>query len=110
MAARRSLSLTEFVDHRRGEGGVDFDAGQRGVAHDEVRHRLAPDFACVNLLDAAAHLTQHFVQARTGGIEADVLDRQLAARHDQRGDGEEGGGRGIAGDFDGLRAQLGLTA
>ena len=31
-------------------------------------------------------------------IDADALDPDRRARHDQRGDGEEGGGRGIAGD------------
>ncbi len=84
--------------------------GSGGMAHDEVGDRLAADFARVQHLDLPAHLPQHVDQAGAGRVEADVLDRQFAARHDQRGDDEEGGGGGVARHDDVLRLQVGLAA
>ena len=60
--------------------------------------------------DVAAHLAQHVVKAGAGRIDADALDPDLRARHDQSGDGEEGGGRGVAGDGEVPRLELGLAA
>ena len=53
---------------------------------------------------------QHREQSGAGRIEADVLDRQLASRHQQRGDDEERGRGGIARHVDRLRPQLRLAA
>jgi hypothetical protein len=69
-----------------------------------------PTSRAFELLDAAAHLAQHLVEPGAGRVEADVLDHEVAAGHDQRGDGEERGRRGIAGHLDRLRAQVGLAA
>ena len=76
----------------------------------QIRHRFAADFAAVHFLDAPAHLAQHFDQAGAGRVEADVFDGEFAARYNQRGDHEERGGAGIAGDFDDLRCQFGFAA
>ena len=46
-----------------------------------------------------AHLAQHLDRGRCGvGLTPTPSMRIVRARHDQGGDGEEGGGRGIAGD------------
>ncbi len=44
------------------------------------------------------------------GIHADALDPKLGAGDDQGRDGEEGGGRGVAGDGEALGPELGLAA
>ena len=100
----------EFVDHARGEGGSTSMPLSAEWRTRKSRDRLAADFARVQLLDASAHLAQHLEQPRARRVEADVLDRQLAARHDQRGDGEERSRRRIARYFDLLRLEVGLAA
>src|SRR5690606_24642299 len=89
---------------------VDLDAGQRRVAHAQVRHGFAADVPPVELLDLPAHLPQHVIEPGAGRVQADVLDHEVAARYDQRGNGEEGGGGGVARNLDGLRMQLGFAA
>ena len=94
----------ELVDHARGEGGVDLDAGERRVAHAQVGDRLAADFArgsSSSMLPPIWRSTS--IEPGAGRVEADVLDHEVAAGHDQRGDGEERGRGGIAGHLDGLR-------
>ncbi len=76
------------------------------MPHPQVRDRLAADLAPVQFLDMSAHGAQHLEQPGSGGIEADILDHEIAAGHDQRGDHEEGGGRRIARHDDVLRLQI----
>ena len=88
----------ELVDHRGRNRRIDIDAGEGRVAHAQIGHGLAADLAGVHLLDIRAHLAQHFDEAGAGRVEADIHDRQVAARHQRGGDHEEGGRGGIAGD------------
>lgn len=92
----------ELVDHARRHGGVDFDALERGVAHMQVGNRLAANVAFVELLDLAAHCNEYVDKASARGIEAHVLDHDIAARRDERGNEEEGCRGGVARDLDGL--------
>ena len=62
----------------------------------EIGHRLAADLAFVLEGDVGAHVAQRLVEAGAQRIDADILDRDVAARPDRRGDDGEGRRRGIA--------------
>ncbi len=99
----------EFVDHRGGDGGIDLHPGQRRMPHPQVGHRLAADFAAVQLLDAAAHRRSTSNSAARVGLRPTLAISRSLPGTSKRRDGEEGGGRGIAGNHDGLRAQVRLA-
>ncbi len=62
----------------------------------QVGHRLAAHLALVLEGKVGAHLAQGHVEPGAQGVDADVLDRDVAARADRGGHHGEGGRRGIA--------------
>ena len=77
------------------------------MAYTQIGHRLAADLALVDECDIRAHLPQHAEDAIARGIEADVLNHQVAAGHDAGGDGKERRRGWIARHFDIAGVQIG---
>src|SRR3546814_9603122 len=59
--------------------------------------------------DVAAHFAQQVDQPGAGRVEADIGDGDLRPRNQQRRDHREGGGGGISGNGDRLRAKFRLA-
>ena len=84
-----------FVDHRGGALRRNGDALERPGRDTQVRDRLSRFLARTQHLDLGPHFAQRRQDTGTQRIEADVLQRNVRARHQQRRDQGKGGGRNI---------------
>ena len=72
-----------FVDHRGRALGRHLDAFEAAALDMQVGHRLAAHLAGVLEGDVGAHLAQGLVEPGAQRIDADILDRDVAARPDR---------------------------
>jgi tetratricopeptide (TPR) repeat protein len=90
-ASGRNEQHRIFIDHAGRAVRRHVDAAERTVADVEIGDRFAANGAFVQKINAPAHRLQHSHQPGAGGVQANIADDDVAARHDERGDHREGG-------------------